>query len=89
MEDYGMKIENEKDYIGDGKVELIMDEDKGKLYLIEVNKRIKVENKVKEEVKGIDIVKEKINIMEGFEIGKKEQGVKRKEDIRINGKEMK
>lgn len=72
MEDYGMKIENEKDYIGDGKVELIMDEDKGKLYLIEVNKRIKVENKVKEEVKGIDIVKEKINIMEGFEIGKKE-----------------
>lgn len=53
-------------YRGEGKIEFIYED--GELYLIEMNKRIKVENKVKEEIKGIDIVNEKIRVEEGIGI---------------------
>lgn len=42
-------------------MELIVD-GKSKLYLIEMNKSLKVENKVKEIIKGIDIVEEMIRV---------------------------
>lgn len=41
-----------------------------------MNKRIKVENKVKEEIKGIDIVNEKIRVEEGIGIQVKKKDIR-------------
>jgi pyruvate carboxylase len=85
LANYALKIGQATNYIGAGTVEFLMDMDTGAFYFIEVNPRIQVEHTVTEEVTGIDIVKAQIHILEGEEIGSKNSGVPRQENIQLNG----
>ncbi len=54
-------------YTNAGTIEFLMD-DKGNLYLIEVNARIQVEHPVTESITGIDLVKSQILIAAGYKL---------------------
>ncbi len=66
------------DYYGAGTVEFIVDEQLN-YYFLEMNTRLQVEHPVTEEITGIDLVKEQINIAEGKPLGFTQ------EEISING----
>lgn len=59
-----IKATNAADYINAGTIEFLVDS-KGNFYFIEMNTRIQVEHAVTEEVTGIDLIKEQINIASG------------------------
>lgn len=85
LADYAIKIGKTTGYVGAGTVEFLMNIDTGDFYFIEVNPRVQVEHTVTEEVTGIDIIKAQIHLIDGFEIGSKESGVPRQENIKLNG----
>ena len=85
LADYAIKIGKTTGYVGAGTVEFLMNIDSGDFYFIEVNPRVQVEHTVTEEVTGIDIIKAQIHLVDGYEIGSKESGVPRQENIKLNG----
>ncbi|WP_042144610.1 acetyl/propionyl/methylcrotonyl-CoA carboxylase subunit alpha [Paucisalibacillus sp. EB02] len=65
-------------YTNAGTIEFLVDKDEN-FYFLEMNTRIQVEHPITEEITGIDIVEEQINIANGKELSFKQ------EDLTING----
>ena len=64
MGDCAIKDAEASDYVNAGTVEFLVDKN-GDFYFIEMNTRIQVEHAVTEEVTGIDLIKEQIEIANG------------------------
>ena len=64
IQDLAIKVARSCDYSGAGTVEFIAD-DQFNFYFLEMNTRLQVEHPVTEEITGIDLVKEQINIAMG------------------------
>ncbi len=60
-----VKIAKNINYESIGTVEFVLDQDSGKFYFLEMNTRIQVEHPVTEQISGIDLVKEQINVAAG------------------------
>jgi len=69
-----LAIAREANYSSAGTVEFLLDK-KGNFYFMEVNTRIQVEHTVTEEVTGIDLVKEQIELALGKKLGYKQEDV--------------
>jgi acetyl-CoA carboxylase biotin carboxylase subunit len=67
------------DYVGAGTVEFLVDVQRQAFIFLEVNARVQVEHPVTEEVTGIDIVREQLNIARGRPLGF------RQEDVAVRG----
>jgi len=77
-------------YYSAGTVEFLMDADKRKFYLMEVNTRVQVEHPVTELVTGIDIVKSQIRIAAGEKLGFSQKDIRRSGhaiEVRINAED--
>ena len=64
MGEQAVKIAKQVNYYSAGTVEFVVDK-KRNFYFLEMNTRLQVEHPVTEEITGIDLVKEMINIAEG------------------------
>ena len=64
MGDVAIKVAEVAEYVNAGTVEFLVDKN-GDFYFIEMNTRIQVEHGVTEEVTGIDLIKEQIEIANG------------------------
>jgi acetyl-CoA carboxylase biotin carboxylase subunit len=60
-----VKIAKNIRYESIGTVEFILDQDSGRFYFLEMNTRIQVEHPVTEQISGVDLVKEQINVAAG------------------------
>jgi len=78
MGEAAVKVAKACNYYGAGTVEFIMDEDRN-FFFLEMNTRLQVEHPVTEQITGIDLVKEQVNIAEGKAISFKQ------DDLSING----
>ncbi|NLB81146.1 MAG: acetyl-CoA carboxylase biotin carboxylase subunit [Clostridiaceae bacterium] len=78
MGECAIKIAKLCDYKNAGTVEFLVDADRN-FYFCEMNTRIQVEHPVTEEIIGIDLIKEQINIACGQKLSIKQK------DIKING----
>lgn len=63
-------------YNSAGTVEFLVDKDRNEFYFMEVNTRIQVEHPVTEEITGIDLVKEQINVGFGAPLSLKQEDIK-------------
>jgi pyruvate carboxylase subunit A len=81
MGEAAIKAARATNYVSAGTVEFLVDNDKN-FYFLEMNTRIQVEHPITEEVTGIDLLKEQIEIAAGKELAIKQ------EDVRINGYAM-
>ncbi len=63
--DLAVRAAKATDYTNAGTVEFLMDEDE-QFYFMEMNTRLQVEHTITEQITGIDIVKEQINIAAGL-----------------------
>ena len=67
LERYSRRLFEAVDYVGLGTCEFMVTE-QGKVYFLEVNPRLQVEHTVSEEVSGLDLVREQLNIADGGEL---------------------
>jgi len=63
-------------YNSAGTVEFLLDKDRNEFYFMEVNTRIQVEHPVTEEITGVDLVKEQIQVAFGAPLSLKQEDVK-------------
>lgn len=63
-------------YNNAGTVEFLVDKDRNEFYFMEVNTRIQVEHPVTEEVTGVDLVKEQIQVAFGAPLSLKQEDIK-------------
>ena len=79
-----VKIAKHVGYTNAGTLEFLVDRD-GSHYFIEMNPRIQVEHTVTEQVTGIDLVRSQILIAEGRPLSDPLIGIRRQEDLHVNG----
>ena len=62
-------------YVSCGTVEFLVDQDSRQFFFLEMNTRIQVEHPITEEVTGIDLVKEQINVADGRPLALSQAGI--------------
>lgn len=75
LSDYAIRLAKEVGYVSAGTVEFLLDQN-SQVYFMEMNTRIQVEHPVTEEVTGIDMIKEQIQIAYGNPCSYTQQDVK-------------
>ena len=77
MGEQAVRLAKAVNYYSAGTVEFVVDKNRN-FYFLEMNTRLQVEHPVTEEITGIDLVKEMINIAEGKRLSLSEDKIKTK-----------
>jgi acetyl-CoA/propionyl-CoA carboxylase, biotin carboxylase, biotin carboxyl carrier protein len=86
LERYSRSLFSAVDYVGLGTCEFMVTE-QHKVYFLEVNPRLQVEHTVSEQVCGLDLVREQINIARGGELTKAPQSHGHAFELRITSED--
>lgn len=77
MGEIAVKAAKSVNYVGAGTIEFLVDKDMN-FYFLEMNTRLQVEHPITEEVLGIDLVKEQINIADGRKLRFKQEDIRQR-----------